>query len=249
MSKLGEALRKIRRGETGRQIGFGAVSTPKRRALLLGVFAGTADQVRTALDAGAEVVLIRGTDEWGARAAAEASAGTRAVVGARLDGLDVETAAALRDAGVDFVVAPLDRVAATASVNGSPGVVGVIDIGIDDSELRSVALLELDGALVDGPTTGLTLAQQARLARISTGAGVPLLVACPADVAADELRVLRDAGTGAVIVPEGTAPDAIAELAKRLETVQPRKAAEREIALLPSVERHYHDEEEEEEYE
>lgn len=248
MSKLGEALRKVRRGETGRQIGFGAVSTPKRRALLLGAFAASPEQVRATLEAGAEVVLIAGGGAASAEEAARAAAGTKAVVGARLDSLDAGTAAALRDAGVDFVAAPLDAVAATAMVNGRPGIVGVIDMGIDDGELRSIALLELDGAFVEGPATGLTLAQQARLARVATGAGVPLVLACPADATIDELRVLRDAGAGAIVVPEGTPAEALAELAKRLEAVPPRKAAEREIALLPSVEPHYHDEEEEEEY-
>lgn len=249
MSKLGEALRKIRRGETGRQIGFGAISTPKRRALLLGAFASTPDQVRAVLEAGAELVLISAADANRAAEVAGAASGTKSVVGTRVDELGVDGAATLRDAGVDFVVAPLDAVAATASVNGRPGIVGVIDIGIGDGDLRSIALLELEGALVDGPATGLTLAQQARLARIASGAGVPLLLPCPAHATIDELRVLRDAGGGAVIVPEGTTSDGLREFAKRLEAVQPRKPLEREIALLPSLDRHYHEEDEEEEYE
>lgn len=244
MSTLSKKITKIQRHEGG-SFGFGVQHHEPPRSILLGAFAADADAVAAAVDAGADVVIVRGSD------AAKAISGAKAdgiALGAWVDALDGATAEALREAGCDFVVSSLAGTVATAVDTEKMGQVITSEEALDDTTLRALGPLGLDCIFVEHATGAMTLQQQLGLVKVASFASTPLMLTVAAEADIPELRVLRDSGTAVVVVPEGTGAEALTALGQRLREIPTPKRGRnngREIALVPSTPAH-HDEEEDE---
>jgi len=236
MSELQKRIARLGRRESN-GIGFSATTREKPRQLLLGTLAGDAAAAKAAAEAGADVVLIEAATATAAVPVVESLKGTKAVAGAVLPALDEAGAEALRAAGCDFVVCTLEGTDATAVDTDRMGHVAVASSALDDTTLRSLAPMGLDGLYVTRTPGNMTLATQLQLVRIASFASAPLLVNVTADAPMAELRALRDSGAAMVIAPKGTAGEQIAALGETLKNVPAKKGSRgeaRDIALVPA---------------
>ncbi|MBK6662250.1 MAG: hypothetical protein IPG47_05685 [Thermoflexaceae bacterium] len=236
MSELQKRIARLGRRESN-GIGFSATTREKPRQLLLGVIAGDDAGAKAAADAGADVVLVEASSAAAAVPVVSSLKGSKAVAGVLLPALDEAGAEALTGAGCDFVVCTLEGTEATAVDTDRMGHVAVASSALDDTTLRSLAPLGLDGLYVTRTPGNMTLATQLQLVRIASFASAPLLVNVAADAPVAELRALRDGGAAMVIAPRGTAPEQLAALGEALKNVPAKKGGRgdsRDIALVPS---------------
>ncbi|MBI2765967.1 MAG: hypothetical protein HYX53_08670 [Chloroflexi bacterium] len=238
MSELQKKIGRIQRRETTGGFGFGAAARPKPRAMLLGVLVADGAAAKAAIAAGADVAIIDAASAAAAVKALKPLDGAKATAGARLPSLDEPGAAALREAGCDFVVCTLDGTASSAVDTDRMGHVVVADSAMDDTTLRALGPLGLDALFVQSAGGDMTLANQLQLVRIASFASTPLLVTIPADTAVSALRVLRDSGAAMVVALTGTTAGQIATLGEALQAVPPSKRAGRdgrEMAMVPAA--------------
>ncbi len=206
--------------------------------MLLGVIVPDGAGAKAMLEAGADLVIVASA---GAAAAADVIgplATEKACVGARLPSLDDAGAETLRKAGCDFVVSSLDSTASTAVNTERMGHVVAITDGVEDTTLRALAPLSLDGLFLDREVGNLSLADQLDLVRLSTFAATSMLVTVATTASVGVLRVLRDSGVAVAVAPLGTTPAQVAVLIQTLKAVPPPKKARREggeMAIVPAV--------------
>jgi hypothetical protein len=248
MSQLQKKISRIQRRETA-SIGFGHVTREQPRAMLLAVLVKDAAAARQAIEAGADAVILRAADAAAAAKAIQPLAAEKAIAGAWLDRLDSAGAEALKEAGCDFVISPLEGTESAAVDTDKMGQLVVAADGVDDTTLRSLGPLGLDGLFVQRPTGAMTLATQLGLVRLASFASAQLMVTAEPSASVSDLRVLRDSGAVAVAAPEGTTPAQVKALVDLLKAVPaPRKGNKggdgRDIALVPSLASHGHEEEE-----
>jgi hypothetical protein len=246
VSKLQKHMARIGRRE-GPGIGFARAAREQPRAMLLGVLVSKAAAAGAAFEAGVDAV-IAGSDDAKARLdVIKGAAGKERIVGAKVASLDEAAAKALSEAGCDFVISTLDGTA-SAAVNGEQmGQLIEANPEMDDSTLRALAGLGLEGLYVEREAGPMTLAGQLKLVRLSSFSSCPLIATSSVDAGVPELRVLRDSGTAMIVAPEGTTAAQLKELGERLRAVPPpRKQGRegREVALVPSVSAHDREHEE-----
>jgi hypothetical protein len=245
MSELQKRIARVVRHE-GNSFGFGARQREQPRALVLAALAANAKAAKAALDGGADAVIVRAEDATTAAAALQGL--QKACAGAWLPGLDAAGAEALAAAGCDFVVSPLETTAAAAVNTDRMGHIVLAPASLSEAVLRALPPLGLDGLLVEAPTDALTLAGQLELVRLASFSGCPLLVMVQPGVEAASLRVLRDSGVVAVIAPADAKAGDLAALNEALRALPPRRRRDtRDIALVPSVAGHHHEDGEEDE--
>lgn len=245
MSELQKKIQRARRREGTGGLGFGAARRELPRAMVLCALVHDGQAAGAATSAGADMVIIDAPDA--ATAAAAMKDLGKGQAGARLPAYDDAAAGLLREAGCDFVISRLDTTVATAVDTDRVGQVVEADTTFPESTLRALASLSLDGLYVARPAGELTLAAQLELARLSSLGGVPLLAAVGAVSSVAELRVLRDAGAGAVVAPADATAEQLRELGELLRQVPAQgKSGERStVAIVPSLARdHRHDDEE-----
>ena len=247
MSQLQKKISRIQRRETA-SIGFGHVTREQPRAMLLAVLVKDAAAARQALEAGADAIIVRAADAAAGVKAIQPLAAEKAIAGVWLDRLDNAGAEALKGAGCDFVISPLEGTESAAVDTDKMGQLVVAADGVDDTTLRSLGPLGLDGLFVERPTGAMTLATQLGLVRLASFASAQLMVTAVASASVSDLRVLRDSGAVAVAAPEGTTPAQVKALVDLLKAVPaPRKGNKggdgRDIALVPSLASHGHEEE------
>jgi hypothetical protein len=217
-------------------VGFNRAVQEKPRAMLLGTIAADAASAKKGLDSGADVVIIRAADAAAAAKAIADVGSTKACIGVQVPALDDAGAEALRKAGCDFVISPLESTSSTAVDSERMGHVVALPEVIDDTTLRALGPLGLDGLFVDKLDGTLTLASQINMVRLASFSSTPLLgtVAVKAPVA--ELRVLRDSGVAVVVAPEGTSAGDLAKLTESLKAVPPKKSRRDggDIAMIPA---------------
>ena len=234
MSQLQKKINGIGRREGG--VGFARAIQEKPRAMLLGAIAADASAAKKGLDSGADVIIIRAAN---AAAAAKAIAGvgsTKACIGAQVPALDDTGAEALRKAGCDFVISPLESTSSTAVDSERMGHVVALPEAIDDTTLRSLGPLGLDGLFVDHLDGTLTLASQINMVRLASFASTPLIGTVDVKSPVAELRVLRDSGVAVVVAPEGASAADLGTLAEALKSVPPKKSRREgaDIAMIPA---------------
>jgi 2-keto-3-deoxy-L-rhamnonate aldolase RhmA len=234
LSQLQKKINSIGRREGG--VGFNRAIQEKPRAMLLGTIAADAASAKKGLDSGADVVIIRAADAAAAAKAIADVGSTKACIGVQVPALDDAGAEALRKAGCDFVISPLESTSSIAVDSERMGHVVALPEAIDDTTLRALGPLGLDGLFVDKLDGTLTLASQINMVRLASFSSTPLLgtVAVKAPVA--ELRVLRDSGVAVVVAPEGTSAADLAKLAESLKSVPPKKSRHDggDIAMIPA---------------
>jgi len=254
VSKLQQAFERLRKPQTP-QIGFTPAPRERPKAMLLGVLARDREQASTALRAGADLVIIHTADVAAATAVGRELRDGKHPVGVWLPSIDGPAAAALVEAGVDFVACALEHVPAGVIDPDQLGlVVPFLDLdNVPAALLRALGPLEVDALLLKRPAGEFTLRQQAELVRLATLSGVPLLVISGNGPSEAEVRALRDSGAGALVLPEGSGTEEIAAAVELLRRVGPRKRSRREgaeIALVPALSAlhgHVHEEEDDEE--
>lgn len=236
MSQLKKTLERTLKTE-GPRMGFGPINREKPRAMVLGAIVRDAKAAKTAGESGVDFVVVKADT---ADAAAEAIKGANdagAPLGAWVSKLDVDGAKVLKKAGADFVSSSLEDTAAAAVDPDELGHVLAVTSDMEDTTLRAVSGLTLDALFVKRPKGPMTLQQQVDLVRLAMLAGTPLLVSCPADLDAGELRVLRDCGAAAVVAAEGTSAADLKALGERLREVPAKKSgrSERDVPMLPGL--------------
>lgn len=248
MSQLQKRIQKIQRRE-GPAIGFARVSREQPRAMALLALAKSAAEAKSALDAGADAVIIEAGDAAAASSAMAGLANDKVAVGALLANLSEADAEQLRGAACDFVISPLDATDSAAVDTDKMGQAVMVSLDMDDNTLRALGPLGLDGLFIQRTGGAMTLGQQLGLVRIASFAQTGLIVTVEASASAGELRVLRDSGCVAVVAPAGASADALNALSETLKAVPAPRRGKREgadVAIVPASrggaeEEHEHD--------
>lgn len=236
MSELQKRIAKTLRREASGGFGFGSVKRVQPRALLAAVLVKDAPAAKSAVEAGADVVIIDGQDSKGAAAVIKQLG--KMCAGAKLAALDEAGASVLSAAGCDFVVSPLEHTASAAVDTEKMGQVIIASEDHTDTMLRALPPLGLDALYADGVNDATTLDKQLELVRLSSFSGNPLMVTVKPEATVGELRVLRDAGAAVVVLPVGVSAANIGKLAETLKAVPPPKKAKAEggaMAIVPSM--------------
>lgn len=236
MSQLKKTLERTLKTE-GPRLGFGPVNREKPRAMVLGALVRDAKASKAALEAGVDFVVVKADSGSAAASVVKETDGKKIPVGAWVSKLDAEGSKALKDAEADFVASSLDDTSAVALNPDELGHVLAVTSDMEDTTLRAVSGLSLDGLFLKRPKGPMTLQQQVELVRLSMLSSTPLLINCPADLDADELRVLRDAGAAAVVAAEGTSADELKALGERLREIPAKKSRsdQRSAPLIPGL--------------
>lgn len=235
MSEFQKRVARILRRE-GPAIGFGARVRETPKAMLLAAITRDEAAARSAIEAGADAVIFRdGTTA--AVPTIKALKADRILAGAWVDALDEKTAASLAEAGCEFIVSTLDATESTAVDSERMGQLLVADPSFDDTTLRSLGPLGLEGLVVELTGGAMKLKDQLALVRLATFSATQLVVVVDPAVTVADLRVLRDSGAAAIIARAGSTPDQVKALDQALRAVPPPKKGKegREIALVPSV--------------
>jgi 2-methylisocitrate lyase-like PEP mutase family enzyme len=203
--------------------------------MVLAAIVGDGEAAKAALEAGADAVIVEGLD---AADAAKALSGLgKGPHGARVASLDEAGAQALKDAGCDFVISPLETTASTAVDTDAMGHVVEAGPELSDTALRALAPLGLDALYAGTQASGMTMAAQLELVRLASFASAALIAVADAGAPMAELRVLRDSGVGVVALPAETGADAIKAFGERLQAVPAPRRGKRdgaEMAIVPA---------------
>ena len=238
MTRLQQAISRIQRRE-GPRLGFGAPTREQPRAMLAAALASSSGAVPALAAAGADVIILEAADAASYASAVSDIDSGDAVLGVVLARLDGDAAARLGDAGCDFAVSPLEE---TASVAIDPEGIGVViraSANLSDATLRAVGPLGLDGIYLEVPAASLGLPEQLELVRLASLTSTPLVAAVGGVPGVADLRVLRDSGVAAVVLPAAASVEQLEELVTNLKAVPAPNRARRErsgeAALVPSV--------------
>src|SRR3972149_2149667 len=138
MSKPAPAPRRSQRVEAA-PIGFGAARAAPKATMLVAALVSNAGAVAAARERGADVVIIdaRGGGLSGQDAVSARAAAADAVLGAWLEAIGDETAADLRQAGIDFLLFDAGRTPASALLDDDMGYVLALPPEPDDNFLRA----------------------------------------------------------------------------------------------------------------
>ena len=143
--------------------------------------------------------------------------------------------------GADFVIFPAAGTPVSVPPEDGAGVILQIEASISDTVLRTVNDTPVDAVLVGDEERGegpLTWAGMLRLQRVAKLLSLPLLVAVPATVAVDELRVLSEAGIAGIVVDLGgkEAVDLLSSLRKTIDGLPaPVRKRRHTEAVVPHV--------------
>jgi len=249
MSKLGDRIRKTMRMEPA-PIGFRAVRPEKNPPLLVVALLDGDDpgKVAEAVEKGAGAVVLKGAKPDDVK---EASGGAGEVpCGAWPKEVDAKAVAALAEAGADFLVFDAESTPANSLLEEKLGYVLALKDGQDDTYLRVLESVALDGILLDGWTGPLTLRRQVELRRVAGLTRKPLMLPVSVLVESGDLECLRDAGVS-VLVVDGKALEELPSLVSMIQELPgPRRRRETALeVLLPRAAEMVAEEEEEDDEE
>jgi hypothetical protein len=209
-------------------MGFGAARPAAKVTMLVGSI-GPAGDVSSARDAGAGFIVIdaRGGsfDADAARSAREQAGDVP--LGAWTSVADSAAAAALREAGLDFLIVDGDA-PASGLLNEELGYVLALPVQPDETYLRSLDPLELEALLLPAVPSPLTVGGQIELSRAGAITRRPLLCDAVPSASQDDLMCLRAAGVVAVL----TSTSGVSALKESVAALPPRKARREERAVV-----------------
>lgn len=211
---MGKLIDKIERGQqsSGPRLGFAPASASKGPSMLLVAVlpAGDAALAASAVEKGADAVLVKGGD---------LPTGRTAAVGA------VWSDRGGRVAG-DFAVIT-DRDASVAPLLEAEDfdVVLSLDFDMPDTELRTLEALPMNVFIVPDLGEPLTTKKLIALLRVTRATSKPVLTYCSAGAGKAALVALRDAGIAGFLieVPKTSAVGGLAQLRKTLDGLPQRK--------------------------
>jgi len=236
VSKLADRIRRAGRVEPA-PLGFAAAAARPKAATLLCLVRLNGNEANKAGEAaakGADAVIVLGADA-GKLKDASGKAGSEAVLGAGLEKADRQKVTAAREAGADFVTLDAQSAMADALLEEKVGFVLAVDGETDDTTLRLLGDLGLDGLVVPSPQGPLTLDGLLKLRRISALARTPMLTEVRADADASLLQALREAGVIGVIV-DASGIGRLEPLRERIASLpaRGRRKEERAEAVIPA---------------
>ena len=213
MSKLSERIQRLGRTENT-SMGFVRAATKNAAPGLL-LLARASQPDNATVSAGADGLLL-------------------STLPARAEGLWGLHPAGASVAGADFIIVGPETNLATLALDGV-GLVIEADESWPGATLRSLEMFQPDAIYLNLGDAPLSLPRLLSLRRVSALAG-PLVVEAPAAPDANTLRLLRDAGAAAIIVPAGDRA-AITALRERIDALPPRRRRkeERAEATLPRL--------------
>jgi hypothetical protein len=227
MSKLKDALRKSGESDGGRALGFAPSSTAKHRSLLVGIHTGAeAGGAKAGLRAGADFAVMHTDDATSAAASIAAADAGPAFFGSHVAKLAEGDGEKLVESGCAFVVVDPERGSAAEAAHEDLGVVIPVDLSAEHRDLQTLSRLDLEAVVVPEEIAGISLSLHASLLRASALTGRRVLVKVAASIAESELKVLRDSGVGALLVPDSASAKAVKGLIDRIESLEPRKPAD-----------------------
>ena len=238
MSKFAEKLRCVYSGSTP-PMGF-RMSTEAEPAPLLMIAVlskAIAKEAKGIADLGiaAGIVSSQGLDAKGFGQLAKAIGDIP--LGAFWESADKETIAKSIDLGCDFVVFGLKTPLEAVNREGL-GKILKIEPSLDQGLVRAINGLPLpiDGVLLTGEESPLTIEQLLIYRRFAELLDKPLLVTVRSVVTNDELSSLCEAGVNGLVLPEGFPTEAFAELKKSISSLSRKtKPRTKATALLPRV--------------
>jgi hypothetical protein len=233
MSKLSDRIKRSGKVEPA-PIGFATSASRAASASMLTVVDTGADAGKIGDHAkkGADVVLWQGD----AAALRKAKLPDGVILGVIAPAAGREEAAALREAGADFLV--IDRDArGEALLDDKLGfVMAIADTGaLEDAELRLMGELTLDALLVDAPDSPMSVGDVLALRRVAALARAPLIVRSAPGIEAGTLQLLRESG-GIGVALDASSAGKLADLRKTIESLpeRGRKGADKSEALVPA---------------
>jgi hypothetical protein len=140
---------------------------------------------------------------------------------------DSAGAAALKDAGLDFLVVT-DSTPAAALLEDDLGYALTLPNAPEELFLRSLAPMTFEALYLAETPSPLTVAGQIGLSRIAGLAGKPLLTSAPAAASKDDLRCLRSVGVAGVI----TDVAGVATLKETVKSLPPRRSRREDRAVV-----------------
>ena len=160
--------------------------------------------------------------------------------GARVGSANSEVAAALKEAGCDFIA--FDAEGTSAVVLNDDELASVISVGFDDpdfdeDEAKAIRTLDIDCVLLTPPEGLLPLTVQKLLGIQAMRATVRKrsILAAPAELSKDELETLRNAGIAAIAVSIADAGSEIQRIKEHIAGLPRRKSQSSRGSSSPSV--------------
>lgn len=227
MNKLAERLRRAARTEA-RPVGFTTVATAPPPTMIVVVDLSDGGVDADLEGSGADAVLLSSD---ASEAAIRAAAADGATVGVRLAGGDRARVAALREAGVDFVVVGGDT-AAAALMEEELGYILQIEGEPTDTDLRTLETLPLDAILGPAVDGALTIRRSLDLRRMVAFTRRPLMLPVAGEMSAADLETLRELNVLLLLAPA----EAAAALRGRIGELPPRRRRREESTVgVPRV--------------
>lgn len=219
MSKLAEQMRRAARTEA-RPVGFTIAATTARRTML--VVAEVASDAASGITT-ADALLY--AESVGDAALKRAAAGPLPV-GVRVAKASRERVAALKAAGVDFVVIG-DESAAAALME--EGISYILDVPGEpsDTELRTMDSLPVEALLVSSVDGALTIKRSVGLRRFVAFARKPLMMLYAGTPDGAELESLRELNVLLLLAPAASA----AALREQVSQLPPRRRRREESTV------------------
>ena len=226
MSNFVEKLEKLgERAPTHMGFGAGAREIVASRSIMLvgtvtpGKLSKISKQRRNQIDA--LLVTLDSNDEK--VLADEAGSLEGLTWGASAPEFDSERAAALKEAGCDFIVFEAAGTAASVLNDDDMGKIIRVSKDLDEETAAAIHDLPIDGALFSPHDLSLPLSVQQLidLQRVRGMLGKLFLIDAPGDLSTPDLEAVRDAGTAALTVD--ALSKSTAELAKRVDGLEPKR--------------------------
>lgn len=244
MSRFIDKLNRLFRAEP-QPMGFRAAKTdlPRTKIQLVASLAQENAESLAGYLGGADAVLLRiSKPGQGTKALQKLSqAATDIPCGLWLEG-GLGRTKRMAKAGCDFIVFPAAATPLAAFENDETGRILEVEASLSEGLLRAANELPVDAVLVTGEEQGsflLTWQHLLLFRRFADLLSKPLLVTVPAEVTADELQALWDAGVSGVLtkVEAGQSQDRIKKLRQVIDKLafpSPHKREKAE-AILPRI--------------
>ncbi len=144
------------------------------------------------------------------------------VWGIRFTVLTAERIAMARSRGASYASCTIDEVRADVALDPDFDiVVRLLDTDMDEATLRALARFS-PAAISPAPQFPLSLRDAVNMHRLGMVTGVPLAILCPIDVSTTDLKILRDAGLGCMLLDRGATPEDVARVKQRIAELPAR---------------------------
>jgi hypothetical protein len=158
-------------------------------------------------------------------------------LGFAIEGSDCGDVAGIVEAGCDFVVFDIKTPLEVVNKEGL-GRILKIDPTMDIGMVRAVSgfPLSIDGVLIGGENSGLTVERLLICQRFADLLDKPLLLASDSSITSSELTSLCEAGIKGIVVSSSITAKAIAELKKAISCMpKPTRRKEKAVPILPRI--------------